>query len=847
MKDIQGEIDISLRVPFAYGNNGKTGFTPMEVKRGGLDKTTDWKCGECGAVVYFREPKNMRAHFYHKASKDGEQGGCTGGESAIHKECIKMLSSGIGKISLPNEKETVIGYIKTNLDESIIPILDLYPNWVEGDIDVTGAKTNPSYLTELGELRPDLLLHTSFGDLAIEIHFKNKKKEIDRRKYRSIDLPCLEIEAHGVLDLLIEGVDYKDIEENIRHSAKRLWVNPPSLRRIENIHNEWVAFKDSQVRKKTPIGSEFAKKWVEFHSSVRSFSKIFKGDDNNEILILYTEEGYTIYEDPSYKTIKTSKPFPDINIVLELIKGIDSYYAHDRDYLYKYPTLKLETIKNGLRTSLKDNPWLLENLDKQIKCSQVSGDIERNPGWNNTITNWLHRELGLNTHRDIGHIKKARKGGEVIHYLGIAKKKHIKCKAYDIVNVVVCDEIKSFSDVVFHNAPEKMKMELLWLDQHEALKSPKEECTCNQWGGSYEILWTYPNEFLDKNPELKKENFIDQSLIKLLPEFMHYYVRRLEVVNGVLEADLYINKTKDLKIDLDKRLGEYLWLLVSTELDMPTKVDFLRDDGHFFPKDGIELIKKNFERLQLEDKEACYGRYEYPLDTPDDKIVAERIKKKLEKRSPSGGDPGRISWDFKLDPETLKVESSITVEYLNIKKSYQLEDAVRTWAERVASNLRLRNISPVTFYSYPKEEKENFSGASDVETRLSQELVRRGIEVISTNDALPVPSVITIRTEKEEFGKINASIVERGLNLGPWWLKTVPPKSGREKKEITKKRESEEKNESTTITSWLEDISAKPDDVVIIQLHQPSSHKYEAPIRAGLSPHIKTLKIEHYE
>jgi len=162
-------------------------------------------CTQCERTLVAAKGDIYRHHFRHHA--DGST--CGGGqETALHmlaKDIVMRAAS----ILLPDAEAR----------------------------DIASAELEPV----LGEVRPDVLIHTPQGDVAIEIAVEHRTGEVKIDRLAGMNLPAVEIDISIYRGVLMSA---EELEKAVLSTAARRWLRvrkerekPPSPRKPKN----WIA------------------------------------------------------------------------------------------------------------------------------------------------------------------------------------------------------------------------------------------------------------------------------------------------------------------------------------------------------------------------------------------------------------------------------------------------------------------------------------------------------------------------------------------------------------------------------------------------------------------------------
>jgi hypothetical protein len=161
-------------------------------------------CTMCGHPLLAAKGDVYRHHFRHHA--DGST--CSGGqETALHllaKDIVMRAS----RILLPDDE------------------------WR----DISSGELEPA----LDDVRPDVLIHTPQGDVAVEIAVEHRTGEVKKARLAAMNLPAVEIDISVYRGVLMSE---EELQEVVISTAPRHWLKvrkerekPPSPRKPKN----WV-------------------------------------------------------------------------------------------------------------------------------------------------------------------------------------------------------------------------------------------------------------------------------------------------------------------------------------------------------------------------------------------------------------------------------------------------------------------------------------------------------------------------------------------------------------------------------------------------------------------------------
>ena len=170
-------------------------------------------CTQCEHPLVAAKGDVYRHHFRHYA--DGST--CGGGqETALHmlaKDIVMRATS----IQLPDDEVRSI---------------------TSAELELT-----------LGEVRPDVLIHTPQGDVAIEIAVEHRTGEVKTARLAAMNLPAVEIDVSVYRGVLMSA---EELEVAVLSTAARRWLRvrkerekPPSPRKPKNwiSHGEYGGYE----------------------------------------------------------------------------------------------------------------------------------------------------------------------------------------------------------------------------------------------------------------------------------------------------------------------------------------------------------------------------------------------------------------------------------------------------------------------------------------------------------------------------------------------------------------------------------------------------------------------------
>lgn len=144
-------------------------------------------CTQCERPLVAAKGNVYRHHFRHHA----EGSICGGGqETALHmlaKDIVMRAAS----IQLPDDEAR----------------------------EITSAELEPT----LGEVRPDVLIHTPQGDVAIEIAVEHRTGEVKTARLAAMNLPAVEIDISIYRGVLMSA---EELGAAVLSTAARRWLRP---------------------------------------------------------------------------------------------------------------------------------------------------------------------------------------------------------------------------------------------------------------------------------------------------------------------------------------------------------------------------------------------------------------------------------------------------------------------------------------------------------------------------------------------------------------------------------------------------------------------------------------------
>jgi len=159
-------------------------------------------CTQCARSLVAAKGDVYRHHFRHHA--DGST--CGGGqETALHM-LAKDIVMRAAAIRLPDDETR----------------------------DIVSAELEPT----LGETRPDVLIHTPYGDVAVEIAVEHRTGEVKTARLAAMNLVAVEIDISVYRGVLMSA---EELGEAVLSTAARRWLRvrkgrekPPSPRKPKN-------------------------------------------------------------------------------------------------------------------------------------------------------------------------------------------------------------------------------------------------------------------------------------------------------------------------------------------------------------------------------------------------------------------------------------------------------------------------------------------------------------------------------------------------------------------------------------------------------------------------------------
>jgi hypothetical protein len=147
------------------------------------------ECTECGHLLVAAQGDVNRHHFRHYAD-DTWSSHCGGGqETALHL-LAKTIVMEAASIQLPGEIR-----------------------------DITAAELEPT----MGDVRPDVLIHTPQGDVAIEIAVEHRTGDVKIARLAGMNLAAVEIDISVYRGALLSSEELKEV---VLSTAARRWLKP---------------------------------------------------------------------------------------------------------------------------------------------------------------------------------------------------------------------------------------------------------------------------------------------------------------------------------------------------------------------------------------------------------------------------------------------------------------------------------------------------------------------------------------------------------------------------------------------------------------------------------------------
>lgn len=791
--------DFQLKVPFGILENGDY-VTPKDVRR-----ENKWKicCAECKRPISLKcEKSNSRQrHFAHHPNETTGEGKiiCHGGPTALHQICIDRLVGKTLEVLLPDERTWVEKKIQEKGNGSINHLLDNFPNWSPETVEIRNGKKEVTLKKGGNTTIADLIVGVDQGEidqgrLAIEIHVHHEKSIEDIEKYRALNIPCIEIHMKPLLEELKLGVNFDRVEEQLlRGTQNRNWIFSPNenliLQADQSFHKKMTGIQSTRKEE-----FDWAQTLVD-STPEGCKAEIFKDESQREIVVIQSFSETKVYEPPDGR--------PRIIGSLPYHKGPRSEERREWSPIFK------EELKSAVATP--ELEWLMPLVDN-LEEDKPQGLV------GTSITNLL--PLGQKKIlRPISTI--LDKTGAVPHQTGIESYSHPwECPAnmYRAASIGI-GVVNARTDTIL---PAELKQEL------EFLKETNAPCTCPKWN-----KYCAPGATLqwDIDPAGRRPK-IEQELLKLLPDWIKTYVRRIEHFQKTIEVDFYLDITRvDLGPHPELKNGqwpEYFAIL----FDEPLKTRFLKQSGRNNQNYSSSWFEENLEACKKLERE-----WKYPQENPTDKLTKEKIAAKLEPMVLPTGDVKSVEFVYTVDTEKECVETTLVVKDKTGKTIFQVkcEELPDNWTTEFAINSREEKISPIRFDGVDK--------THPIIKKLEEELNRRGITTESSDNSGVIPKIIRIILKESDFPAMIKVSIENDSNLGPWWKKTIPPKAKREKKETTKSREREDTREGWTIDAWKENGIGE-NSVLILIPEGRIPDEFIISIQEAIGPLVKSITVK---